>query len=358
MFTLEGLKIINPLRNVPKEKNYLCIGQHNKMKKQRIGIACGGFTSEIDISFKSGQVVFETLSNSDMYDCYLIAMRSESWEVRDQNGKTFPLKKDFTFQKNEEFLSFDAVVNMIHGSPGEDGTLAAYLELLGIPQTSCNAYTAGLTYNKRDCLSVAGSLDIPTAKRYSLDQGQPINEDEILDRVGLPCFVKANRAGSSFGVFKVKEASQLTPSIQKAFEEDHQLIIESALMGREVTVGVFEWQGAVKVLPITEIISENDFFDYEAKYLGKSTEITPADLPEQWQTEVEALAKSLYLKLGLSGITRSEFIFHQGIPHLLEINTVPGMTLQSIIPQQLEAAGLSLLETLEEVIHNCLRKKV
>lgn len=328
------------------------------MKKQRIGIACGGFTSEVEISFKSGQVVFETLCNSSLYECYLIRMRSENWEVKDRNGKTFPLNKDFSFQNNTETLRFDAVVNMIHGTPGEDGTLAAYLTLLGIPQTSCDAYTAGLTYNKRDCLSVAKSLNIPTAKSYSLDQGHPIKEDEILDRVGLPCFVKANRAGSSFGVFKVNEASQLTPSIQKAFEEDRQLIIESALMGREVTVGVLEWKGAVIVLPITEIISENDFFDYEAKYLGKSKEITPADLPKQWQMEVEELAKSMYVKLGLEGITRSEFIFHEGIPHLLEINTVPGMTLQSIIPQQLEAAGLSLLETLEEVIHSCLSKKV
>lgn len=328
------------------------------MKKQRIGIACGGFTSEVDISFKSGQVVFETLSSSDVYECYLVTIEAEEWKVKDRGGNSFPLNKDFTFHKENEILNFDAVVNMIHGAPGEDGILAAYLQLLNIPQTSCDAYTAGLTYNKRDCLSVAKNLNIPTAKSYSLDLGQPINEKEILDRVGLPCFVKANRAGSSFGVFKVNDSEQLTPSIHKAFAEDNQLIIESALVGREVTVGVLEWEGEIKVLPITEIISENDFFDYEAKYLGKSKEITPADLPEQWQVEIELLAKSIYLKMGLHGITRSEFIFHEGIPHLLEINTVPGMTLQSIIPQQIEAEGLSLLAVLEGVIKSCLLKKV
>lgn len=341
-----------------KKKITFVYGQNNPMKKQRIGIACGGYTSEAEISLKSGQVVFDCLLESDLFECYLVSLNQDSWTVKNQEGSSFPLAKDFTFIKQGKTYGFDAVVNMIHGTPGEDGMLAAYLTLLGIPQTSCDAYSAGLTYNKRDCLSVAKSFGIPTAKSFSLDKGQSIQPDKIVDQVGLPCFVKANRAGSSFGVYKVDQAVDLNPSIHKAFEEDTQLIIESALSGREVTVGVMEWKGDIKVLPITEIISENAFFDYEAKYLGKSQEITPADLPEDWKKQVEDLAKSIYQKLGLRGITRSEFIFHNDIPHLLEVNTIPGMTLQSIIPQQLENAGLTLLEVLEELIQSCLRKKV
>ena len=322
-----------------------------------IGVACGGYTSESTISKKSGAVVFEALQGSS-YRCYLITIDKKQWTVADVEGNSYPLSnKDLSFRKGEETLHFDCIVNMIHGIPGENGELASLLESLQIPHTSCSPYEAGLTYSKKDCLVAAAKMGIPTAKRTSLEQGVSYATQSIIQQVGLPCFVKANQAGSSYGVFKVYDEKELKPAIDKAFLEDNQVLIESALDGREITVGVLEWEGKIKVLPITEIISENDFFDFEAKYEGKSKEITPAQLPEDWEKRAITMAKKLYTELNLKGITRSEFIFQEGIPHLLEINTIPGMTLQSIIPQQAEAAGLSLLALMEGVIASSIVKK-
>jgi D-alanine-D-alanine ligase len=191
---------------------------------------------------------------------------------------------------------------------------------------------------------------IPTAKSCALDKGDAIDANAIVETVGLPCFVKANRAGSSFGVFKVYREDDLLESIQKAFEEDTQLIIESFLDGREVSVGVATLENIVHVLPITEIISENDFFDYGAKYLGESQEITPANIPENWEKQVQKLSKKIYFKLGLKGIVRSEFIFVKNVAHLLEINSVPGMTANSIVPQQVNADGMELSDFFTKIL--------
>ena len=322
-----------------------------------IGVASGGFTAEREISKKSGQVVFNILLDSS-YECYQIDIALDQWTVEDAAGNHYPIQKGrFGFTIDGEEKQFDCIVNMIHGAPGENGQFGGYLEMLNIPHSSCPADVAALTYNKRDCLAVASAMGIPTAKRYRLNQGETISLDAIENKVGFPCFVKANRAGSSFGVYKVYDKKELQPAIEKAFEEDHQLLIESALEGREITVGVLEWKNDVHVLPITEIISENDFFDYQAKYEGKSTEITPAQLPTEWEASAKKMAKQLYIQMGLKGISRSEFIFQDGVPHLLEINTIPGMTLQSIIPQQAEAAGISLLNLLLGVIETSLAKK-
>ena len=246
---------------------------------------------------------------------------------------------------------------MIHGAPGENGELAAYLEERNIAHTSCDAEMAALTYDKRACLKVANAHGFTSAKRLSVNKGDEPSAETVHEQVGFPCFVKANRAGSSFGVYKVMNAQELPAALQGAFKEDEEILIEAALEGREITVGVLEWKGKVHVLPITEIISENDFFDYEAKYEGKSQEITPANLPEAWEAAARKMAKELYTTLGLKGITRTEFIFQDGIPHLLEVNTIPGMTLQSIIPQQAEAAGISLSELITGVIDQSLMKK-
>ena len=322
-----------------------------------VGVAWGGFTSEHDISKKSGATVFNALQNSS-HEVFYIHITKTDWSVSDAAENEYNLDKaDFSFTKKGKKITFDVIINMIHGAPGENGQLAGMLELLQIPQSSCSSYTAGLTYNKRDCLAVARSLNIPTARFYTLDQGDDYNTETIEQAVGFPCFVKANRAGSSFGISKVYNAKELPLAIENAFKEDHQVLIEAALVGREISVGVLKWKKEIKVLPITEIISENDFFDYEAKYEGKSKEITPAQLPEGWTEAAVTLSKKIYQKMGLEGVTRSEFIFENGIPHLLEVNTIPGMTLQSLIPQQLEADGISLLEFLEELIAEALRKK-
>ena len=325
--------------------------------KKIIGVVSGGYTSERGISQKSGRVVFEALLNTP-FECYHIDIAQEAWTVRDANGTQHEINKsDFSILVNGENKSFDCVVNMIHGAPGENGQLAGYFELLNLPHTSCSSAMAALTYDKRNCLAVTDSFGIPSAKRMIFNEGDSVELDEIINTVGLPCFVKANRAGSSFGVYKVSEKTELNSALEGALKEDNELLIEAALEGREITVGVLERKGKIEVLPITEIISENDFFDYEAKYEGKSQEITPAKLPLEWEKAAKKMAEKIYKTMGLRGITRTEFIFVDGVPHLLEINTIPGMTLQSIIPQQAEAAGISMEDLLTDLIETSISKK-
>ena len=325
--------------------------------KKIIGVVSGGYTSERGISQKSGQVVFEALLNT-RFECYHIDIAQEAWTVRDANGTQHEINEsDFSLLVNGENKSFDCVVNMIHGAPGENGQLAGYFELLNLPHTSCSSAMAALTYDKRNCLAVTDSFGIPSAKRMIFNEGDSVELDEIINTVGLPCFVKANRAGSSFGVYKVSEKTEFNSALEGALKEDNELLIEAALEGREITVGVLERKGKIEVLPITEIISENDFFDYEAKYEGKSQEITPAKLPLEWEKAAKKMAEKIYKTMGLRGITRTEFIFVDGVPHLLEINTIPGMTLQSIIPQQAEAAGISMEDLLTDLIETSISKK-
>ena len=324
--------------------------------RKTIGIACGGFTSESKISKKSGAVVFEALQKSS-YSCYLITIEKEAWRVTDVQGESYALAKtDLTFIKKGERISFDCIVNMIHGIPGENGELATLLASLNIAHTSCAPKEAALTYSKKDCLIAAAEMGIPTAQRTTVRKGESFSTQSIINKVGLPCFVKANRAGSSFGVFKASTLQELEESIPKALEEDTQLLIEQALEGREISLGVVRLKNKITVLPPTEIITENDFFDYAAKYRGESKEITPADIPEAWQRQLSHWGQLLYDKLGLVGITRSDFIFVEGTPHLLEINTVPGMTQASIIPQQCAAAGLSLQELFCELVNEALQR--
>lgn len=234
--------------------------------------------------------------------------------------------------------------------------MQAYFKLLNIPQTSCDMYQAALTFNKRDCLSVLKPYGILTAESYYLNLGDAINETEIIEKVGLPCFVKANKAGSSFGISKVHTQDALQEAINVAFKEDDEIIIESFLDGTEVSVGVITYNGVTKVLPITEIVSDNDFFDYKAKYLGQSQEITPARLTAIQEEKVNTMAKKVYDVLKMKGYSRSEFIFKDGEPHLLEVNTVPGLTNESILPQQAAKAGISMLDLFSSAIEEALKK--
>ena len=326
------------------------------MSNPIVGIACHGYSLEASISMQSAQTVQQQLQS--VYSAvFLLKITPSQWSVIDSKGQEQPLAiGQFDFTYGGKSISFDVIFNALHGSPGEDGQLAALLNFAGIPHTSCDMYTAALTFNKRDCIAIARRLGVPTAPSVILDQGEPIDSAAIEAAVGLPCFVKANRAGSSFGVFKARTQEELLQYIPKAFEEDSQLIIEKALDGREVSVGVVRLQGKTTVLPITEIVTENDFFDYAAKYEGESQEITPADLPATWEEKVIQWASILYDKLGLHGVSRSEFIFVNGIPHLLEINTVPGMTQASIIPQQCAAANLSLQDLFVDMVTDALQR--
>jgi D-alanine-D-alanine ligase len=324
---------------------------------KNIAIIMGGYSSEYKISLTSGNVAYQYLDQTK-YNRYRIHIFKEKWVYVDENDVEFPIdKNDFSVTINNEKIKFDCVFNAIHGTPGEDGLMQAYFELLEIPQNSCDYYQAALTFNKRDLLSVLKPYGIQSATSFYLNLGDEINQDEIINKVGLPCFVKPNKSGSSFGISKVKTKDELLFAIANAYKEDNEIIIESFLDGTEVSVGVINYKGEITVLPITEIVSENDFFDYEAKYLGKSQEITPARISEEIAEKIRAVAKKAYTILKMTGFSRSEFIIVNGEPFMLEMNTIPGLTTESLIPQQAKAAGISLEDLFSNSIELALAKK-
>ena len=323
--------------------------------KKNVAIIMGGYSSERNISLKSGNVVFKHLDNKK-YNLYPIEITEASWYYIDDYQIEHEVNKsDFSIVLNDTKIKFDVVFNAIHGTPGEDGILQAYFELLNITHTSCNHYQAALTFNKRDLLSTLKPYGIKCATSYFLNQGDTINAKAIIEKVGLPCFVKANKAGSSYGISKVYEEAELENAIKIAFKEDDEIIIESFLDGTEVSVGVITYKGEVKVLPITEIVTENDFFDYQAKYEGKSQEITPARITAEQKAKVSKVALSIYRTLKLKGFSRSEFIFIGDEPYLLEVNTTPGLTEESILPQQAQAFGITLPELFENAVEEALK---
>ena len=318
--------------------------------KKNIAIVMGGFSSEVNISLKSGNVVYNHL-DTKKYQAFRVHILKEKWVALDDNNNEYLINKnDFSFVLNNTKITFDCVFNAIHGNPGENGALLAYFNLIGLKHTSAPFYQMALTFNKRDTLSVVKEYGIKTAVSIYLNKGDVVNLDKIISKVGLPCFVKPNNAGSSYGISKAHTKEDILPAIETAYKEDSEILIESFLDGVEVSVGVIQYKGATKVLPITEIVSENDFFDYEAKYEGKSQEITPARISAEEQNRVEVVAEKVYNILNMSGFSRSEYIFVDGEPHFLEMNTVPGMTEESILPQQAKAANISLSELFESAI--------
>jgi D-alanine-D-alanine ligase len=322
--------------------------------KKNIAIIMGGYSSETEISLKSGNVVYAHL-DKEKYDAYRVHILKEKWVVLDALDNEIPIhKNNFSFLLKGKQVVFDCVFNAIHGSPGEDGTILAYFDLMGLKHTSAPFYQSALTFNKRDTLSVVKEYGIKAATSVYLNKGDTINSNKIIDQIGLPCFVKPNKAGSSFGISKVHVLEELIPAIKKAYIEDSEILIESFLEGTEVSVGVIQFKGEIKVLPITEIVTENDFFDYEAKYEGKSKEITPARISLEAQQKVEEVAKKIYKVLNMSGFSRSEFILVNGEPYFLEMNTVPGLTEESILPQQAQVAGISLEELFDNAIVSSL----
>ena len=322
--------------------------------QKNIAIVMGGYSSEAEISLKSGEVVYNSLDTSK-YALYKVYILKEKWVVLKNNLEYQINKNDFSFLLDNQHIHFDCVFNAIHGDPGENGTLIAYFDMLGIKHTSAPFYQMALTFNKRDTLSVLKEYGIPTAISFYMHQRDDIVTDTIIKKVGLPCFVKPNRAGSSFGVSKVYKEENLKNAIEKAYEEDEEIIIESFLDGKEVSVGVIEYHNELIVLPITEIVSENDFFDYEAKYMGKSKEITPARISQAEKELVEKQAKKIYQILNMKGFSRSEFIIVNGVPYFLEINAVPGMTEESLLPQQAKVASISLSELFDNAIQLALK---
>lgn len=318
----------------------------------------GGYSSEFEISLKSGEVVYQHLDRQ-RYQPYRIHIFKDKWAVvLDDQSEYLINKDDFSANINGEKINFDVVFNAIHGTPGEDGLMTAYFDLIKQKHTSCSHYQSAITFNKRDLLSVIKPYGIKTAISYYLNKGDVIDTEKIIQRVGLPCFVKPNRSGSSFGISKVKSSDELFPAIEKAYEEDYEIIIESFLKGTEVSVGVITYENEIKVLPMTEIVSENEFFDYEAKYEGKSQEITPARITADEQARVADAAQRIYKILNMKGYSRSEFILVDGIPFFIEMNTIPGLTTESILPQQARAAGISLADLFGHAVEVGLNENI
>ena len=321
--------------------------------QKNIAIVMGGYSSEAEISLKSGEVVYNSL-DTNKYALYKVYILKDRWFVRLGSQEYKINKDDFSFEKKGIRVKFDCVFNAIHGNPGENGVLIAYFNLLGIKHTSAPFYQMSLTFNKRDTLSVVKEYGIQTANSYYMHQRDEINTVKIIEKVGLPCFVKPNRSGSSFGISKVYKEENLEDAILKACKEDEEILIESFLDGKEVSVGIIDYQGKIEVLPITEIVSENDFFDYDAKYEGKSKEITPARISDVEKKKVINTARKVYRVLNMSGFSRSEFILVDGEPYFLEINTVPGMTEESLLPQQAKEASISLTDLFDNAIQMAL----
>ena len=325
------------------------------MAKKHIAVAMGGYSSEFQISINSGGVVCNELDKTK-YEVYPIHILKDGWYFLASNGIKYPINKaDFSFENGSETITPDVIFNTIHGTPGEDGYLQAYWKLLNIPHTSTDYYQAALSFNKRDCLSVLKNFGVRCANSYYINKGSEINLEEIVKKTGLPCFVKPNRSGSSFGVSKVHEMALLQTAIDKAFTEDNEIIIETAIVGVEIGVGVYNNGTEIIALPPTEIVSENEFFDYEAKYLGKSQEITPARITEEETEMLQHEAKRIYKLLNMKGVTRSDFIIEKGKPYFLEINTNPGLSKESIIPKQAREAGLTLTAFFDILIQNVIK---
>lgn len=317
----------------------------------------GGYSDEYKVSLKSGQLIFESLDR-ELYNVYKVVILKDEWYFLDENENKKTINKaDFSIHlENGENLKFDACFNTIHGTPGENGIMQAYWDAVGQKYTGCDFYQSALTFNKKDTLAVLSKYGIPSAKSIYLRNGEEISDDEIVEKLGLPVFVKPNQSGSSLGISKVKDKIELKNAIEFAYKEDDEILIESALNGMEVSVGVLDYQGEVIVLGITEIVPDKEFFDYEAKYEGASQEITPARIDEETRKKVEEISIKAYKSLGMSGFSRSEFIIVDGIPHLLEMNTNPGFSPASILPQQAKTYGISIKDLCGNEVEKALNK--
>ena len=327
------------------------MNQQKRMKK-RIALVTGGYSGEAQISYKSAVTVEQNVDR-EKYDLYKIDICNEGWLYDDGNSRTAVNRNDFSVTVNGAYITFDAVLMCIHGNPGEDGKLQGYFDMLKIPYTSCDAATSALTFNKRYTVAVAAFSGIRVARSVLLIKNRFTNPEDVINTLQFPVFVKPNNGGSSIGMSKVNSPSEeLGAAIEKAFKEDDQVLVEEFIEGRELTIGVFRKNNEVITLPMTEIISKKEFFDFEAKYLGKSDEITPAQVDETVAEKVRTAAKKIYEVFNCKGIVRIDFIYNEkaGEPFMLEINTVPGQSEASLVPQQVKAMGWTLQEFYTAVI--------
>lgn len=326
--------------------------------KKNIAIVAGGYSSEWQVSLRSANGIYSFLPK-DKYEITIVTIIGDKWTARPNEDEEYNIdKNDFSYTNHDgQKVMFDCAYITIHGTPGENGLLQGYFEMIGMPYSCCGVLPAALTFNKFACNRYLQGFGIKIAQSILLRKGETIHDDAVIQQVGLPCFIKSNVGGSSFGVTKVKQSAEIQPAIQNAFNEGDEVIIESFLQGTELTCGVYKTQDKEVAFPLTEVVTTNEFFDYDAKYNGQVDEITPARIPDDIARQIQQLTLRIYDILGCKGIIRVDYILHEDKSFsLLEVNTTPGMTATSFIPQQVRAAGLDIAHVLEEIIENEIRR--
>lgn len=325
--------------------------------KKTVAIVFGGYSSEWVISEMSAKVVLKNL-DLDVYNPYLVHISKQSWKVHLHNGATAEINRnDFSFIENDNQVCFDVVFNAIHGTPGEDGKLQGYLDMLDIPSTSASVLASSLTFSKSYCngfLRQFGDVNIPES--VLVRKGEKPNAKAILKKVGLPCFVKPNNLGSSFGITKLKHAEDFDAALGKALENDSEAVFEQFIDGVEIASGVYSFQDKVVALPLTEIVSHNEYFDYQAKYEGASEEITPARIDNSVKELIQDTTRRVFQRLKLNGMSRLDYIVENNRPYLIEVNTIPGLSEESLLPQQVAETGMSLSDFFSLLIEQALQK--
>lgn len=320
--------------------------------KRKIAIIAGGDSSEHAVSMKSAEGI-RSFIDADKYDIYLVELSKEKWEAVLPEGNAPIDKNDFSFVANGDRIRPDFAYITIHGTPGENGILQGYFELIGLPYSTCDVLVSALTFSKFHLNQYLKSLGLKVAESLVVNRRQSISEQDIIDTIGLPCFIKPNASGSSFGVTKVKTVEEIRPALETAFAESDDVMVEAFMDGTEIANGCYKVKGKEVVLPITEVVSKNDFFDFNAKYNGEVTEITPARLSEEVTARVQKLTSLIYDILKCKGIIRVDYIITAGdVVNMLEVNTTPGMTATSFIPQQVRAAGLDIKEVMTDIIED------
>ena len=322
--------------------------------KRTIAIVAGGDTSEFHVSLRSAQQGIYSFIDKEKYDLYIVEMEGLRWEVQLPDGRTAPVdRNDFSFMIGAEKVKFDFAYITIHGTPGEDGRLQGYFDMMRIPYSCCGVLAAAMTYDKFICNQYLKAFGIRISESLLLRQGQTVSDEDVIEKIGLPCFIKPSLGGSSFGVTKVKTREQIQPAILKAFSEAQEELVEAFMDGTEITCGCYKTKQKSVVFPITEVVTDNEFFDYDAKYNGQVDEINPASISDELTRRVQTLTSAIYDILGCSGIIRVDYIITAGDKiNLLEVNTTPGMTATSFIPQQVRAAGLDIKDVMTDIIEN------
>lgn len=324
------------------------------MSKKNIAVVYGGDSSEIVVSRNSAKGVTSFI-DSTKYNAIPVLITRNKW-VAEIDGQEYPIcKDDFSFTVNNKKISFDCAYVTIHGTPGEDGKLQGYFDMIGMSYTTCGVLAASLTFNKFACNSYLKGFGLKVADSVLVRKGNDFDVEQIVEKLGLPCFVKPNAGGSSFGISKAKTIAEVAPAIHKAFEESDEVIIEQFVQGNEFTCGLYKTGGGESIFPITEVIPANEFFDFEAKYTpSKVQEITPARLPQETTERIKKITSMVYDILGCKGIVRVDYILSGNNIYLLEVNTVPGMTPTSFIPQQIAAAGLDIKTVFSDIIESSI----